>query len=225
MEKKPVSRRDFIKGAGMAVGASVLAACTTPTPATVEVIQTQVVTQENTVVVKQTVQSVVTATPMPTQPPAPAVMDIWFNGNIDLTKEWKNDPNDATFKAEWYWGGLARALFTPWLAKNPGVSMKITTHSWDSDLRQNQLMALAAGLIPDTTYGEAYVNEFVQLGVYRELSADVASSQTAPMLEPVWAARSTAYPSPRVQMCSLSTWINGKQPASIPPSCPPPGKI
>jgi ABC-type glycerol-3-phosphate transport system substrate-binding protein len=179
MEKKHVSRRDFIKGAGVALGASVLAACTTPTPATVEVVQTQIVTQQSTVVVKETVQSVVTATPLPTVPPAPVVMDIWFNSNIgDMSQEWKADPDgklgNVPFKNEWYWGGLARALFLPWLAKNPGVSMKITTHSWDSDLRQNQLMALAAGLIPDTTYGEAYVNEFVQLGVYRELSADVA---------------------------------------------------
>ena len=37
-------------------------------------------------------------------------------------------------------------------------------------------MALAAGLVPDTTYGEAYVNEFVQLGVYNPLSAEVAKS-------------------------------------------------
>jgi ABC-type glycerol-3-phosphate transport system substrate-binding protein len=177
MEKKPVSRRDFIKGAGMALGASVLAACTTPTPATVEVIQTQVVTQQSTVLVKETVQSVVTATPVPTQPPAPAVMDIWFNTNIpDITKEWTSDPANEEFKAQWYFGGLGRAIFSPWLAKHPGVSMKITTHSWDWDLRQNQLMALAAGLIPDTTYGEAYVNEFVQLNVYSELSADVAKN-------------------------------------------------
>ena len=28
----------------------------------------------------------------------------------------------------------------------------------DWDLRQNQLMSLAAGIVPDVTYGEAYVN-------------------------------------------------------------------
>jgi ABC-type glycerol-3-phosphate transport system substrate-binding protein len=181
MGKKPISRRDFIKGAGIALGSTVLAACTTTVEKTVEVFNTQIVEKvvNQTQIVKETVQSVVTATPVPTKPPAPAVMDIWFNTNIpDLTKEWVKDPDgslkNAEFAAEWYWGGLGRLLFVPWLAKHPGVSMKITTHSWDADLRTNQLMALAAGLIPDTTYGEAFVNEFVQLGVFSPLSADVA---------------------------------------------------
>jgi len=185
MEKKPITRRDFIKGAGLAVGASILAACATPTPETiiqtqvVKEIQTQVVKEEVTKQVEATkiVEKVVTATPVPTKPPAPAVMDIWFNTNItDLTKEWKPVADNEEFKATWYWGGLGRKIFVPWLAKHPGVTMKITTHSWDWDLRQNQLMALAAGLTPDTTYGEAYVNEFVQLNVYSALSADVAKN-------------------------------------------------
>jgi ABC-type glycerol-3-phosphate transport system substrate-binding protein len=185
MAKKPLSRRDFIKGAGLAVGATILAACgptTTPTPETIIqkvteiVVNTQVV--KETSIVKQTeiVKSVVTATPVPTKPPAPAVMDIWFNTNIpDITKEWKNDPANEEFKAQWFWGGLARTMFVPWLAKHPGVTMKITTHSWDWDLRQNQLMGLAAGIIPDTTYGEAYVNEFVQLNVFNPLDDKVVA--------------------------------------------------
>ena len=180
MEKRQITRRDFIKGAGIAAGASLLAACA---PQTVEVVQTQVVEVEKTVEVEKKVevtkmvevQKVVTATPAPTKVPEPAVMDIWFNTNIpDIKKEWKPDPNNEEFKAQWYFGGLGRAIFTPWLDKHPGVSMKITSHSWDWDLRQNQLMALAAGIYPDTTYGEAYVNEFVQLGVFSALSNDVA---------------------------------------------------
>jgi len=188
MDKKPVSRRAFIKGAGFALGASVLAACA---PQTVTVVQTQVV--KETSVVKETVKETsvvketqiveqtkiveVTPTPAPTAVPEPAVMDIWFNSDIpDLTTaEWKNDPNNEVFKKQWYWGGLARTIFLPWLEKHPGVSMNITTHSWDWDLRQNQLMALAAGIVPDTTYGEAYVNEFVQLGVFAPVSEDVVS--------------------------------------------------
>ena len=185
MAKKPLSRRDFIKGAGLAVGATILAACgptTTPTPETVIqkvtelVVNTQVVKETSVVKETQIVQSVVTATPVPTKPPAPAVMDIWFNTDIpDITKEWTSDPNNEEFKKQWYFGGLGRAIFVPWLAKHPGVTMKISTHSWDSELRQNQLMSLAAGIIPDTTYGEAYVNEFVQLNVYSPLSDKVVA--------------------------------------------------
>ncbi len=182
MEKKPVSRRDFVRMAGITAGASVLAACTTPT-APPPVVETVVVVETVEKEVVTEVEKVVTATPAPTALPEPAVMDIWFNTNItDLSAEWKGpsvpfgtDGNEV-FTKEWYWGGLGRLIFNPWLEAHPGVSMKITTHSWDWDLRQNQLMALAAGLTPDTTYGEAYVNEFVQLGVYSPLSAEVAAN-------------------------------------------------
>jgi ABC-type glycerol-3-phosphate transport system substrate-binding protein len=182
MEKKSVTRRDFIKMAGVAAGASVLAACA---PQTVTVVVEKTVEVEKKVVETQLVQQTVekqvikevTPTAAPTKPPAPAVMDIWFNTDIpDLSKEWTSDPNNDEFKKQWYFGGLGREIFSPWLEKNPGVSMKITTHSWDADLRQNQLMALAAGLIMDTTYGEAYVNEFVQLGVYSPLDPAVAKN-------------------------------------------------
>ena len=72
MEKKPISRRDFIKGAGLAVGAGILAACTPQTVIQTQVVEKQVtavVTQvvEKTSVVKETVQSVVTATPAPSR--------------------------------------------------------------------------------------------------------------------------------------------------------------
>ena len=171
MSRKPISRRGFIKGAGFAVGASVISACA---PQTRTVVETQVV--KETTVVKEVVESVVTATPLPEAPPEPAVLDVWFNTDIpDLNAEWTSDPENEEFKKQWYWGGLGRQLFVPWLEKHPGTSMKITTHSWDWDLRQNQLMGLAAGIIPDTTYGEAYVNEFVQLGVFNPLSDDVVA--------------------------------------------------
>lgn len=162
MEKKIVSRRNFLKLAGMAAGASVLAACA-PQTVTVIVKETQIVNKE------------VTPTALPTKPPEPIVMDIWFNTDIpDLKKEWKPVPENEEFTKQWYFGGLGRAIFLPWLEKHPGVSMNITTHSWDWDLRQNQLMGLASGIVPDTTYGEAYVNEFVQLNVFAPLSETVA---------------------------------------------------
>ncbi len=184
MEKKSISRRDFVKMAGIATSATILAACATPTPKVEIVKETVPVTVKETVpvTVKETVETtkiipqVVTATPLPTKPPAPVVLDVWFNTNIpDINKEWTSDPNNEEFKLQWYFGGLGRALFLPWLAKHPGVSMKITSHSWDWDLRQNQLMAAAAGLFPDTTYGEAYVNEFVQLGMFNPLSDKVVA--------------------------------------------------
>jgi len=151
MAKKSLTRRDFIKLAGVTLGASVIAACTPQV-------------------------EVVTVTPGPTNTPEPAKLEVWWNTNLpDLTTaDWKNDPNDPVFKAEWFWGGLGRLKYRPFLANHPGVSMNVTTHSWDTDLRTNQLLAIASGQSPDTTYGEAYVNEFVQYGVYAELSPDKA---------------------------------------------------
>jgi len=183
MEQKKISRRDFIKAAGITATAGLLAACA-PQVVTQVVNQTQLVPQTQIVaqtqVVKETqiVNQVVTATPAPTAVPAPAVLDVWWNTTIPdfqkLKDGWKADPNNEFFKANWNWGGLAIAKYTPFMEKHPGVSLKIVTHSWDSELRQNQLMALAAGITPDTTYGEAYVNEFVQLGIYNTVSADAA---------------------------------------------------
>jgi ABC-type glycerol-3-phosphate transport system substrate-binding protein len=175
MEKKPVTRRDFVRMAGVAAGASILAACgPAATPETVIVKET-VISEVEKEVVKE-VEKVVTATAAPTEPPEPVVLDVWFNTNIpDLNAEWTPDPENPEFQKQWYFGGLGRQMFIPWLEAHPGVSMNITSHSWDWDLRQNQLMALAAGIYPDTTYGEAYVNEFVQLGVFNTLSNEVAA--------------------------------------------------
>lgn len=172
MKKPTISRRDFIKAAGLAAGASVLAACT---PQTVEVIQTQVVTVKETsvVTVKETqiVEQVITATPAPTAVPEPVVMDIWAITTVeDLNAEWAPDPNNEEFKKQWWTGGLIRLQANAFLAKHPGVGLKITGHSWDWDLRQNQYLALAAGITPDTSYGEAYVTEFATLDIYAPVS-------------------------------------------------------
>jgi len=181
MEQKKISRRDFMKAAGFAATASLLAACA---PATAQVVtqvvnQTQVVTQVVpqtqvvTQVISQTgVPQVVTATPAPTQVPAPAVMDIWAITTVDdLNAKWAPDPNNDEFKKEWWTGGLIRLQANAFLAKHPGVTLKITGHSWDADLRQNEYLALAAGITPDTSYGEAYVTEFVTLGIYAPVGA------------------------------------------------------
>ena len=176
MAKKTLTRRDFIKIAGATLGTSLLAACA---PQVVTQIVQQTVVAPQTQVVNQTqiVNQVITATPAPTNTPEPAKLEIWWNTNMpDLTTaEWNNDPNDPVFKAEWYWGGLGRLKYRPVLAAHPGVTLNVTTHSWDADLRTNQLLAIASGQSPDTTYGEAYVNEFVQYGVYAPLSEDKAA--------------------------------------------------
>jgi len=131
------------------------------------VVQTQVVSQTG-------VPQVVTATPAPTAVPAPAVMQIWAITTVkDINAPWDpTDPNNAAFKAEWWTGGMIRAGVLPWLAKHPGVTVNITGHNWDAALRQNIYLALAAGITPDTGYGEAYVTEFVNLGVYAPVSAE-----------------------------------------------------
>jgi len=176
MAKKSLTRRDFIKVAGATLGTSLLAACA-PQVVTQIVEQTSIVNQTSVVKETSIVNQVITATSAPTNTPEPAVLDIWWNTNLDdlTTAEWNNSPDDPVFKKEWYWGGLGRLKYRPVLAKHPGVTLKITTHSWDSDLRTNQLLALASGQPSDTTYGEAYVNEFVQLGVYAPLSEDAAA--------------------------------------------------
>jgi maltose-binding protein MalE len=178
MEYKKISRRDFIKAAGFLSTASLLAACA-PQVVTQVVNQTQLVPQtqivQQTSVVKETqiVNQVVTATPAPTAVPAPAVMDIWAITTIkDPLADWKPDPNNDAFKNDGGWtGGMIRAGVKPWLAAHPGVTVKITGHGWDAGLRQNIYLALAAGITPDTGYGEAYVTEFVGLGVYAPVSA------------------------------------------------------
>jgi maltose-binding protein MalE len=156
MGKSTFSRRDFIKAAGFAAGAGLLAACA-PQPTATPVAATQGVS--------------------PTAAPENVELDVWWNTDVpDLAAlaNWSQDPENEYFQKNWNWGGLAFTKFMPFVEAHPGVSLKITTHSWDWDLRQNQLMGLAAGIIPDTTYGEAYVNEFVQLGVFSPVSSAAA---------------------------------------------------
>lgn len=182
MMKKPINRRDFIKLAGATVGSTILSACA-PQIVTQIVKETEVV--KETQVVKEVVKEtelvkevkVVTATPLPTKVPEPVTLEVWFHTDVLdlLTAEWKDDPNDPVFKAQWYWGGLARAAWRPWLTKHPGVSMKVTSHDWDRNLRENLLLAIAAGNQPDTTIGEGYCREFTRLGVFSEISPDVAA--------------------------------------------------
>jgi ABC-type glycerol-3-phosphate transport system substrate-binding protein len=157
MAKNTLSRRDFIKAAGFAAGAGLLAACAPQQTAT-PVAATQGVA--------------------PTTAPENVTLEVWWNTDVDslpALANWAPDPENEFFKKNWNWGGLAFAKYMPFVEAHPGVSLNIKTHGWDTGLRENQLLAIAAGLTPDTTYGEAYVNEFVQLGVYNPVSADKAA--------------------------------------------------
>jgi len=152
MHKHTISRREFIKAAGFAASAGLLAACAPAAPAATTVPATSV--------------------PAPTEQPAPAVLDIWAITTVeDLDAVWAPDPENAEFKKQWWTGGMIRLQAKAFLSKHPGTTLKITGHNWDWALRENQYLALAAGLIPDTGYGEAYVGEFAQLGIYQPISA------------------------------------------------------
>jgi ABC-type glycerol-3-phosphate transport system substrate-binding protein len=164
------SRRAFIKAAAIAAGAGVLAACA-PNASQSGSTQAAISTPTSAPKVTEVISQAPTAVPVPTGLPEPAVLDVWFNLDIpDL-----NVPANKEDHWDRVYGGLARTMFVPWLARHPGVTMEITQHGWDVDLRQNQIAALAAGIVPDVTYGEAYVSEFVQLGVFSPISNDVAN--------------------------------------------------
>ena len=149
--KKTLTRRDFLKIAGITAGATVMAAVA---------------------------PQAVFANPLPSQKPEPATLDVWWFTDIpDLNVP--ADPEEIPA-----YGGQARAAFIPWLAKHPGVKLNITAHSWANELRANQLTAIASHNIPDTTYGESFVNEFARMGIYSPVSRHAAELFThGPMAE------------------------------------------
>ncbi|HMN59176.1 MAG TPA: ABC transporter substrate-binding protein [Anaerolinea sp.] len=75
MSKRTITRRDFIKLAGVSLGTTVLAACA-PQVVTQIVKETQIVNQTQVVKETQIVSQVITATPLPTNPsPQPLIFD------------------------------------------------------------------------------------------------------------------------------------------------------
>jgi hypothetical protein len=111
MGKSIVTRRDFIKATGLLASAGFLTACRPdPTEPTA-------------------VQKTATASQLPTQPPEPLLLDCWWNTDVpDLNAKLPDSGEDAL------WGGYARQLFPAWLAKHPGVALKITGHAWANQL-------------------------------------------------------------------------------------------
>jgi ABC-type glycerol-3-phosphate transport system substrate-binding protein len=114
--KKKISRRDFMRLAGMAAGATAIAACTTTTPTPQVIVQTSVVTQvvKETAVVQQTqvVQQVVTPTPKPIKLNAP------LDSGTEAVHQAATKAYQAThpyFSMNWVAGGYQGAL-APMLA-------------------------------------------------------------------------------------------------------------
>jgi ABC-type glycerol-3-phosphate transport system substrate-binding protein len=141
--RKTMNRRDFLKLAGIAAGATVMAA---------------------------SAPGVVSASPLPSLKPEPVTLDVWWSTTIeDLNAPWAGPDGP-----EWWFGGLGRAAFNPWLQKHPGVALNITGHGWDAGLYFEQLNAIASNYIPDVTCGEAFVYEFARKGLFNPVSPAVA---------------------------------------------------
>jgi len=47
---------------------------------------------------------------------------------------------------------------------HPGITVRIENHGWDEELRQNLLTAFLAGTAPDIVVGEAYFQQYADLG-------------------------------------------------------------
>jgi ABC-type glycerol-3-phosphate transport system substrate-binding protein len=50
--------------------------------------------------------------------------------------------------------------------KNPKYEVKAEEHGWDQTLRTGLLTAIAGGVVPEVTTGEAFVHEFAALGAF-----------------------------------------------------------
>jgi multiple sugar transport system substrate-binding protein len=146
MEKRKLSRRDFLVAAAAAAGSAVLAACqgATPTPLIVketvevpkEVIQTSVV--KETVSVKETVESVsvVTATP----PPAKVTQILMWDDTYA--------PTDAGTPG----AKVADAMYADFLAKHPEVTIDFQPITSGTEIRKAFIASHAAGNAPDLFY-------------------------------------------------------------------------
>lgn len=91
---------------------------------------------------------------------------------------------DSTELVIWVEGAVADSLETEgsfgWTLKhgfeaaNPGVTVIIENHGWDEELRQNLLTAFLAGTAPDIVVGEAFFQQYADLGALAPLNDIVA---------------------------------------------------
>jgi hypothetical protein len=134
MARKIVTRREFLRLAGLGAGAATLAACAAPTapPAVVKEVEKTVLATQLVEVEKQ-VNVVVTATPVPPTP-APAVeVTITTTGwpvDVKSAEDIAADPTNEAYAA----------AVQAWLDANPGVTMeKVDVPIWDPQAIQAQV--------------------------------------------------------------------------------------
>jgi len=152
MAKKSLSRRDFLRAAGMVAGGAVLAACTTttPTPETITVKETVVVegeaqvVKETVVVEGETVEKVITATPAAREP----VSITWWQAPI-----WRYAPDNETILGA---GSAAKGfdLIERFQEKEPWVTVTMELIPWDQ-WNQKITTGFASGDVGNVMYSVA----------------------------------------------------------------------
>lgn len=157
-------------GAGLAIGAPILAACSQSSPAP-----------------SSAGQSAATSPPAAAKPagaaptPAAAVATVAAAASNAVTAGsggtqivvWSGQINLTDDTPTGKWSTWIRDTF---VQKNPQFSLRIEDHGWDQALRTGVLTAIAAGTVPEITTGEAFVHEFASLGAFAaipDLSPDV----------------------------------------------------
>lgn len=132
MQKKRLSRRDFLRLGGLTTAGVVLAGCgptTTPTPETI--IQTQIVKETEIVTEKEVVKETVEV-PVAAATTEPITLTLWH-----------------------HWGGDREPLLVKacddFSARNPGVSVELTLIPWERK-EETLLTAIAAGNAPDVLH-------------------------------------------------------------------------
>ena len=107
----------------LALVLATLSACATPTP--------EVVKEKETVVVRETVEKIVTATPPP--PPEPVKLEVWFLSQ---------SPEEIK---------LIEGLSAKFGEKHPGVSVTVSAYGYD-EMNKTLKLALDGGIGPDVAY-------------------------------------------------------------------------
>jgi ABC-type glycerol-3-phosphate transport system substrate-binding protein len=162
--KKPISRRDFLRQAGILAGAAALASCASPTPKvikeTVEVekVVTQEVVKEVEKVVTQEVVVEVTAAPKALEP---ATLNIWIN--------WTGSYQQAI-----------EQISAGFVARHPGMEVEILPGIGGTEGVTKFLASLAGGNPPDLFNGHAddgYM--FTSRGAVQPLDDYLATSRVS----------------------------------------------
>jgi multiple sugar transport system substrate-binding protein len=168
MDSKHASRRRLLRtfGIGMGLGlvAPIVAACgqaSPPAAPAAPVSDAKPTTAPKPAEGKPAADAKPAEAPKPAQA-ATAAIPVITAGSGKEVVVWSgqitfNDPNTSNGR----WATWIRDTF---VAKNPGYSLKVEDRGWDQALRTSLLTAIAGNTVPDVTTGEAFVNEFAQLG-------------------------------------------------------------